>query len=181
MSPSELFSAHWRLGLGFLCIHPKSQWWRARITIESSKAVLQGKTILMKLFFYQGASIGVGTQAPRLLSSWHVQCWHVHVGSFSVTTAQKMENADVQPYPRARQVESPRVESKHHCIYKIPLAYAKLCTELRTPAEDWIQEKVNSGEFEKKKGGLLFSKTLKWTKVFHSCVVFISVLDIVGS
>ena len=72
-----------------------------------------------------------------------------------------MENADIQPYPRERQVESPRVESKDHCIYKIPLADAKLCTELRTPAQDWIQEKVNSEEFEKKRRGMLSSKTLK--------------------
>ena len=90
-----------------------------------------------------------------------------------------MENADIQPYPRERQVESPRVESKDHCIYKIPLADAKLCTELRTPAQDWIQEKVNSEEFEKKRRGMLSSKTLKWTKVFHNCVVFISVLGMV--
>lgn len=71
-----------------------------------------------------------GSPPPFLLAS---PVLAVHVGSFSVTTAQKMENADAQLYPRARQVESPRVESKHHCIYKIPLADAKLGTELRTP------------------------------------------------
>lgn len=102
----------------------------------------------------------------------------LHVGSFSVTTAQKMENADVQPYPTARQVESPQVESRHHCICTIPPADAKLCTELRTPAQDWIQEKVNSGEFEKK--GVIFLKPSNRPS-FHNCVVFISVLDMVGS
>lgn len=72
----------------------------------------------MKSFFYQGASVGFGTQAAHLLPPGEPSAGSARGLLLSHHCSEKMENADVQLYPKSKAGRISRVESKHHCIYK---------------------------------------------------------------